>query len=155
MPSLIAYRKHVTAMHTHDIVLPTSTDGEPVAQELATLPDGRTVVALFNGAELDAEAQHAEVASTIEQLPQPLPSDLRDQIREASPHAQLIARRIIERIRTKYSPDDEAYLTRISCGQALGTYQMSAAEVAMLQDYQATAEGARLWAKEERAKLGI
>lgn len=155
MPRLIAYQKFVDPTYTREIVLPNSADGQPVAQELATLPDGRTVVALFDGFDIDPAAQHAEVVDSIEQLPQPLPDELRNQIREASPHAQLIAKRLIERIRAKYSQDDEAYLTRISCGQALGTYQMTAGEVAMLQDYQATAEGARQWAKQEREKLGI
>ena len=155
MPSLIAYRKHVTAMLTHDIVLPASTDGEPVAQELATLPDGRTVAALFNGAELDAEAQHAEVASTIEQLPQPLPSDLRDQIREASPHVRLINTQTQDRIRAKYSAEDEMKFSRIGTGQALGIYKMSDSEKLALAEFGAYLEECRQWGKEKRAKFGL
>ena len=67
---------------------------------------------------------------------------------------RLIARRLIERIRAKYSQDDEQFLTRIACGQALGTYTMTPDEQAMIADYQATAEAARAWARVEREKFG-
>ena len=67
---------------------------------------------------------------------------------------RLIATRLIERIRAKYSQDDEQFLTRIACGQALGTYTMTPGEQAMIADYQATAEAARAWARVEREKFG-
>ena len=67
MPSLIAYRKHIDAIYTHELRLPEGTDGQPAGQELCTLADGRTVVVLFDGYTLPAE-QHATIASTIEVL---------------------------------------------------------------------------------------
>lgn len=154
MPSLYAYRKHIDAIHTHELKLPDSQGQDRAGHELCTLPDGRTVVVLFDGAELPAD-QPEKIKASIEALPKPLPDDLRDQIRAASPQIQLINRRLVEIIRSKYTPDDESYLTRIACGQALGSYQMSAGEMQMVVEYQKTAEGARAWAKEERTKLGL
>jgi hypothetical protein len=154
MTSLIAYRKHIDAIHTREITLPSGEGQDRGGQELCTLPDGRTVVALFDGHELPND-QHATIRASIEVLPSPLPDDLKAAIREASPHMRLIARRLIERIRAKYSQDDEQFLTRIACGQALGTYTMTPDEQAMIADYQATAESARAWARAEREKLGV
>jgi hypothetical protein len=154
MTSLIAYRKHIDAIHTCEITLPSGDGQDRGGQELCTLPDGRTVVALFDGHELPKN-QHETIRASIEVLPTPLPDDLRAEIRQASPHMRLIATRLIERIRAKYTQDDEQFLTRIACGQALGTYTMTAAEQAMIADYQATAEAARAWARAEREKLGV
>jgi hypothetical protein len=154
MTSLIAYRKHIDAIHTREITLPSGDGQDRGGQELCTLPDGRTVVALFDGHELPKD-QHATIRASIEVLPTPLPDDLRAEIRQASPHMRLIATRLIERIRAKYTQDDEQFLTRIACGQALGTYTMTPDEQAMIADYQATAEAARAWARAEREKLGV
>jgi len=123
-------------------------------QELCHLPDGRTVAVIFDGHTLPAN-QPAAIAASIELLPSPLPPELRAQILEASPHCRLIAKRLIERIRAKYTQDDEQFLTRIAVGKALGTYTMPPHEAKMVIDYQQTAEAARAWAKAERAKLGL
>jgi hypothetical protein len=155
MPSLITYRKATDSITTHTLRLPQpEKQGEQAGQELCTLSDGRTVVALFDGYTLPAD-QPAAIRASIEVLPEPLPDDLRAEIRQASPHMRLIATRLIERIRAKYTQDDERFLTRIACGQALGTRTMTPDEQAMIADYQATAESARAWARAEREKLGV
>lgn len=128
--------------------------GEQAAQELATLLDGRTVVVLFDGHELPA-GQPEPIRASIEVLPTPLPNDLWVEIRNTSPHMRLIAKRIIDRIRVKFSQDDEQYLTRIACSQAIGIYTMTPDEEALMAEYQATAEAAREWARSEREKLGL
>jgi hypothetical protein len=154
MPSLYAYRIVIDSVTTHALRLPTTEAGQMAGQELCHLPDGRTVAVVFDGHTLPAD-QPAAIAASIELLPSPLPPELRAQIREASPHCRLIAKRLVERIRAKYSQDDEQYLTRIACGKALGTYTFLPGEEDMIADYQATAEAARAWAKAERAKLGV
>ena len=99
MPSLIAYRKHIDAIYTHELRLPQGTDGQPAGQELCTLADGRTVVVLFDGYTLPAE-QHATIASTIEVLT--LTDALRAEIKAASPHVRLINQRVREAIASRY-----------------------------------------------------
>jgi hypothetical protein len=116
--------------------------------------DGRTVVTIFDGHTLPTQ-QPSAIAASVEALPSPLPDALRAEIRAASPHARLIAQRLVDRIRSKYTTDDETYFARIGVGQALGTYTMTPGEVQVIAQYQATAEAARAWAKAERDKLGI
>ncbi len=155
MPTLFAYQKVTDAITTHTLRLPEEKNiSEPAGQELATLADGRTIVCLFDGHELPTD-QPAAIQGSIEPLPSPLPDAMREEIRAASPHIQLINSRLIERIRAKYSPDDEAYFSRITIGTLLRTYTMTAGEQAAVAAYQATAEDARAWAKGERAKLGL
>ncbi|MEN9885777.1 MAG: hypothetical protein RL758_355 [Pseudomonadota bacterium] len=118
------------------------------------MPDGRTVVALDEGAELPT-AQPAAIASSIEVLPSPLPASLRDEIRASSPQCRLIDAQMIEQIRSAYSVDDEMYLARIGVGAALGTYTPTDSELAALRDYQAWVEGVRAWGRAQRSALGL
>lgn len=154
MPSLIAYRKVVDSVTTHTLRQPDPTAGNQAAQEIATLPDGRTVVALFDGYTLPAD-QPQEIAASIETLASPLPADVREQIKAASPHVALISRRMIEKIRQSYSPDDEMYLARIGVGAALGMYTLTSDEQQELTVYREIVEGVRQWGRDERAKLGL
>ena len=139
MPSLIAYRKHIDAIYTHELRLPDGTEGQPAGLELCTLADGRTVVVLFDGHTLPAE-QHEAIAATIEVL---TPTDaLRDEIKAASPHVRLINQRVREAIATRYSLSDEIKLLRT-------------APSAEMDAYNAWAEECRAWGRAEKAKLGL
>lgn len=153
MPSLYAYRKHITDINTHELALPTGKDQERTGQELATLPDGQTVVVIFDGFTLP-EQQHATIAKSITKL-DPLTDEMKTAIREASPHVRLINSQMQDRIRAKYSVEDEMKFSRIGVGQALGQYKMSATEAAALQAFGVYLEECRQWAKAERAKLGV
>lgn len=154
MPSLIAYRKAITRETTIALRLPLdATQGQATPHELATLPDGRTVVMLPDGLTLPAD-QPAEVASTIEHLT-PLPADVREQIKAASPHVALIAERMIAMIRDAYSIDDEMYFARIGVGAATGMYTPSAGEMADMQAFGEFVEGVRQWGRQQRAELGL
>jgi hypothetical protein len=155
MPSLIAYRKATDAITTHTLRLPTPEKmGDAAGQEIATLEDGRTIVVLPDGATLPTD-QPAEIKDSIEVLPTPLPDALKEQIREASPHVRLINTRMQDRIRARYSAEDEMKFSRIGTGQALGMYNMSEAEKTALANFGAYLEEQRQWAKGERAKLGV
>lgn len=79
----------------------------------------------------------------------------RAMIRAASPHAQLIAQRVIDKIRAKYTLDDELYFARIAVGALQGTYQFQDGEQALVAQYQIDVEAAREWGRLEREKLGI
>lgn len=128
--------------------------GDAAGQEIATLEDGRTIVTLPDGATLPTD-QPAEIKASIEVLPTPLPDALKEQIREASPHVRLINARMQDRIRARYSQEDELKFSRIGTGQALGMYKMSDAEKAAMVDFGVYLEECRQWAKGERAKLGV
>jgi hypothetical protein len=154
MTSLIAYRKHIDAIHTREITLPIGDGQDRAGQELCTLPDGRTVVVLFDGHELPKD-QHETIQASIEALPTPLPDDLKAAIREACPHVRLINTRMQDLIRARYSAEDEMKFSRIGTGQALGMYKMSDAEKAAMVAFGTYLEEQRQWAKGERAKLGV
>lgn len=154
MLSFVAYRKSVSSITTHYLALPEAPSGEQAAQELATLPDGRTVVVLFDGYTLPA-TQPPEIAATIEHLPSPLPDDLKAQVKAASPHVALTYSRTQDLIRSKYSADDEAYYARIGVGVALGVYTFEPGEQAELMEFAAFVEAARTWGRGERAKWGL
>ena len=155
MPSLIAYRKATDAITTHALRLPLSEkQGEATGQEIATLEDGRTIVVLFDGHKLPAD-QPAQIADSIEVLPTPLPAELKAQIRDASPHVRLINTRMQDRIRARYSQEDELKFSRIGTGQALGLYVMTDKELTALKDFGVYLEECRQWAATERAKLGV
>jgi hypothetical protein len=141
MPSLIAYRKTITAINTFELRLPESAPGQRQGQEIATLADGRTVVVLDDGATLPTD-QPAQIAPSIETLPSPLPVDVRDTIRAASPHVRLIDQRVVDKIRELYSINDEIKLLRIA----------PSAETTAWNDH---VEACRAWGRAEKAKLGL
>lgn len=128
--------------------------GEQVGQELATLDDGRTVVVLFDGGTLPVD-QPRQIKASIEMLPATLPDALKNEIREASPHVRLINQRMQDRVRARYSAEDEMKFSRIGTGQALGMYVMTDAEKLAMRDFGVYLEECRSWAKLERAKLGL
>ena len=152
MTSLIAYRKHIDAMYTRELRLPDAPQGQQAGQELCTLADGRTVVALFEGFTLPAD-QHADIAASIEPLD--LTDTLREEIKAASPHVRLIAHRMQEQIRAMYSAEDEMYYARIGAGKALGMYEFEPGEAEALTVYGEHVEAVRQWGRAERAKLGL
>jgi hypothetical protein len=154
MTSLIAYRKHIDAIHTREIALPSGDGQDRGGQELCTLPDGRTVVVLFDGHDLPKDQPEA-IQPSIEVLPTPLPDDLKAAIREASPHVHLINTHMQDRIRARYSAEDEMKFSRIGTGQALGMYKMTDAEKLALVEFGTYLEECRQWAKSERSKLGV
>ena len=141
MTTLIAFKRVVTPIYTHTLRLPDAPQGQQAAQELATLADGRTVVALLEGFTLPT-SQPAEIQDSIEVLPSPLPADLRDAIRTASPHVRLINTRVQAAIAERYSIEDEIKLIRTAPSPEM-------------EAYNAYAEDCRAWGRAEKAKLGV
>lgn len=128
-------------MHTWELRLPESAPGQRQGQEIATLPDGRTIVSLPDGATLPAD-QPAQIAASIQTLPSPLPTELRDEIRAASPQVAYINQRVVQRIRERYSVDDEIKLLRIAPSPETAAWN-------------AYVEDCRQWGREQRAVLGL
>ena len=128
-------------MHTWELRLPEAAPGQRQGQEIATLADGRTVVSLPDGATLPAD-QPAQIAASIQTLPSPLPTELRDEIRAASPQVAYINQRVVQRIRERYSVDDEIKLLRIAPSPETAAWN-------------AYVEDCRQWGREQRAVLGL
>lgn len=109
---------------------------------------------VFDGHDLPAD-QPAEITDSIEVLPSPLPADLKTAIREASPHVRLINQRMQDRIRERYSPEDELKFSRIGTGHALKIYQASQAELADIAAYGLYVQECCELASAQRAALGL
>ena len=154
MPTLITYRRVVDAITTHSLQLPQGSNGLQTGQELCTLPDGRTVVVLFDGNTLPT-GQPAAIAASIVTLTMPLAPDLLESIKAASPHVRLINTRVEEKIREKYSAADENKFARIAYGVALSLYSYKTGEQAELQAFGAYCELCRAWGNAEKTKLGL
>ncbi len=84
-----------------------------------------------------------------------LTNELKNEIKALSPHVQLSYSRLQDRIRTKYSIEDEQYFTRISVGALSGTYSMREDEPCLIAEYQAWVESSREIARLERVALGL
>jgi hypothetical protein len=136
MTILIAYIKVVDAVTTYYLKLPEAPQGTQTGQELCTLADGRTVVALFDGFALSTD-QPAAIAASIEVLTPD--AALKDQIKAASPHYRLINDRVRAKIEEKYSIGDE-----IKCLRTGDT-----------TDYIAYIEECRAWGRAEKSKIGL
>lgn len=80
---------------------------------------------------------------------------LRASLKAASPQAQLTARLVVERIRERYTLDEELYLARISIGELRGSYSMDAAEFEQIRAYQDYVEQCRAWGRQQYALLGL
>lgn len=103
--------------------------------------DGTTYVSLPDGAALPQD-QPAEIAASIEVLASPLDAALREAIRLASPHVQLIDQRVVGQIRTRYSMDDEIKLLRIAPSPETSAWN-------------AYVEDCRAWGRAQKAALGL
>lgn len=155
MPKIIAYTKTQDAWTTYTLALPDNqadpAGGEDLrCTELCTL-DGVTYVAVPDGVTLPE--QPAQIADTV--TPVTLTPELRDRIKSASTHCQFIDARMQDKIRARYSAEDEMYFARIGAGVALGKYTLEPGEEAALTEYGAYVEGVRQWGRAERAKLGL
>jgi len=147
MTSIVRYQKFTDAWTTHALAAPVDAG----CQELCTLDDGYTYVSIPD--EVILPEQIPEIAATLETVT--LTDALREAIKTASTHCQLIAERVIERIRAKYTVDDELYIARIAVGALQGSYVLLPGEAERIAAYQAYIEATREWARQQRATLGL
>lgn len=153
MASIIRYQIVSDALTTHRLREHGGLlMGEPRCTELCTLEDGYTYVSVPDDVALP-EDQPASVTASME--PVTLTDVLREQIKVASPHTQLIAQRVIERIRERYGVDDELYFARIMIGAQAGLYTLEAGEMEQVAAFKGWVEAARQWGREQRAALGL
>ena len=152
MTSIVSYQKTSDAYTTYDLHMPDVQDaeGEIYCTELGTI-DGLTYVSVPDGVTLPA--QLPQVAATLQTVT--LAPELRAQLKAISPHCALIAERMVQKIRARFSIDDEMFFARIGVGAAAGMYQPTPGELAEMQAFGEFVEAVRQWGRAERAKLGL
>jgi len=152
MPKIISYQKTSDAYTTYELRMPDVQDaeGEIYCTELGTI-DGLTYVSVPDGVTLPA--QLPQVAATLQTVT--LTPELREQLKALSPHCALISERMVQKIRARYSIDDEMFFARIGVGAAVGMYTPTPDELAEMQAFGVFVEGVRQWGRAERAKLGL
>lgn len=150
MTTIHAYTKHQTPHTVIQALLPDSTgvDDALHCTELATL-DGITYLAVPDGVTMPP--QPAEV--TLEAVT--LTPELRERLKAESVHSQWIGERMVQKIRARYSIDDEMFFARIGVGAATGMYTPTAGEMADMQAFGQFVENVRQWGRAERAKFGL
>ena len=152
MTSIISYQKTSDAHTTYELRVPDAhgDEGEIFCTELGTL-DGLTYVSVPAGVILPE--QFPQVAATLQ--PVELTTELRERLKAISPHCALISERMVQKIRARYSIDDEMFFARIGVGASTGMYQPTAGELAEMQVFGEFVEGVRQWGRAEREKLGL
>lgn len=80
---------------------------------------------------------------------------LKAEIKENSRLCALIEEQMQEKIRAKYSLEDELYLNRICSGVMLGAYKFEDGEQEAVLNFGAFVEEVRQWGRIERAKFGL
>lgn len=151
MPKIIRYRKQSDAYTTYILRTPEPQDDASRITELATLEDGYTYCTIPDGTSLPEQPE--QIAGSVTEVT--LDPVLREQIKTASPHCQLISQRMVEKIRALYTIDDEMYFARIGVGAANGLYQPSSDEMQAMTVFGEFVESVRQWGRNERAKLGL
>ena len=152
MTSIVSYQKTSDAHATYELHMPDVQDaeGEIYCTELGTI-DGLTYVSVPDGVTLPA--QLPQVAATLQTVT--LTPELRAQLKAISPHCALISERMVQKIRARFSIDDEMFFARIGVGAAAGMYTPTPDELAEMQAFGVFVEGVRQWGRAERAKLGL
>lgn len=144
MATIYQYEKHIDSVTTVYIKLPEDT----VCNELAVI-DGITYVSVPDNVELPE--QPLEISVSVAEIT----DELKTKLRKESAHLQLIDKQFTEKLRKKYSLEDEIYFSRIAISFLMGKYVFEDDEMGLLSEYQIFVEDLRQWARKERAKLGL
>lgn len=154
MTTIISYQKYTDKWTTYTLVQPhqspDSQNTTEICTELCTI-DGVTYVAVPDGVILpDQPNQIADSIKNVE-----LTEELISAIKANSSHCKFISNQVQHKIRQKYTMDDEMYFSRIASSVVLGVYELKPDENEKLMQYNGYIESVRLWAKQERMKLGL
>lgn len=139
MAKIYKYRKVIDEFTTHCLVEPDYNllDTTDRITELCTI-DGETWVSIPDSIMLPEQPEI--ITHTLEKVT--LTEELLLKIKAVSPHIRLINNRIVERIRSSYSIDDEIKMIRLA----------PSAESAAYNDF---VEECRAWGRAEKKKLGL
>lgn len=139
MAKIYKYRKVIDEFTTHCLVEPDYNllDTTDRITELCTI-DGETWVSIPDSIMLPEQPEI--ITHTLEKVT--LTEELLLKIKAVSPHIRLINNRVVERIRSSYSIDDEIKMIRLA----------PSAESAAYNDF---VEECRAWGRAEKKKLGL
>lgn len=84
-----------------------------------------------------------------------LTDELKAEIKKVSRLCFLIDQEMQQRIRAKYTLEDELYLNRITAGVMLGAYSFEAGEQEQVLEFGQFVEEVRQWGRQQRAKIGL
>jgi hypothetical protein len=137
MTKIYKYQKVQDAYTTHCLVEPDYNllETEDRITELCTI-DGITYVSVPDSITLPEQPEQI----TVEEVE--LTDELKESIKSASPHVQLINDRVVSKIREVYSLNDEIKMIRLSPSEESTNYN----------EY---VEACRDWGKTEKARLGV
>jgi hypothetical protein len=145
---ILRFQKITDSFTTHTLIEPDYAEDDQRCTELCTIGND-TYVHVPDGLVLPEQPDVLDMEAVS------LTPELREEIKAASPHVRLSYKRLQERIRSRYSLEDEQYLTRISVGALFGTYAMQEDEPDLIAAYQAWVEECREVARQERAGWGL
>jgi len=145
---ILRFQKITDNFTTHTLIEPDYAENDQRCTELCTIGNDTYV-------HVPDDLVLPEQPDVLDMEAVSLTPELREEIKAASPHVRLSYKRLQERIRQRYSLEDEQYLTRISVGALSGTYTMQDDEPALITAYQTWVEECREIARQERAAWGL
>ena len=102
---IIKYKKVQDEYTTYTLVQPDYKEDDPRITELCTIGED-TYINVPDGVKLPEQPKQVIIE------PITLTDELRAEIKAVSPHVKLINARVVEKIRAKYTPDDEFKMLR-------------------------------------------
>ena len=148
MATIYQYQKQITTGANGTVIDFMRSEGDAQPMELCTI-GGVTYLSVPDGYVL------SEQPTAINFAPVVMTDDLRETIKANSRAVQLITDEVQQRIRSKYSLEDEQYFARIGVGVALGAYAFLAGEQEALLAFGTYVEECRQYGKAKRAELGL
>jgi len=145
---ILKYQKITDNFTTHTLQEPDYKDSDVRCTELCTI-GADTYVHVPDSLVLPEQPDVLDISAVS------LTPELREEIKAASPAVRLSHKRLQDRIRSRYSIEDEQYLTRITVGFLSGTYEMQEDEPGLIAAYQTWVEECREIARLERVALGL
>ncbi len=149
MASIVRYRKHITAYTIIELHQSENENGDRLTTELATLDDGFTYVAVPEGVVLPVQPEEIKPEDVV------LTDELREQIKRESPHIRLINARVVEKIRQRYTADDERKYTADTINNAVYGEPLSVSQTAKRDSYMQYRNECVIWGREQKALLGL
>jgi len=138
---ILKYQKATDEYTTYALVEPDHVDGAPRATELCVIGD-ETYAHIPDDMVLPQQPANLEVGmETIV-----LTDELRAELKALSPHVRLINTRVVEKIREKYTTDDELKMHREFAQNG---------STPTTQAYMDHVAASRVWGVAEKAKIGL
>jgi hypothetical protein len=139
MPKIFRYLKSTDKFTTHTFVEPDYSENEERITELCTI-DGLTYISIPDSVKTSKQPKNVE--ETLEEVV--LSDEVKDKIKKASPHIQLIYQRVRDKIAEKYSVTDE-----------LKALRERDKDVIKFNEYNSYVEECCAWGNAKKVKLGI